>query len=290
MAYQPIGSREYKVMLNMNNFGSQTQLENDAGTFWAAFCAQAPKILDSDQDLRWKKEDPRKVEFLDSDDGDASLYHHDFVLRRRRDAKGTKITLKKRSADRVLASNNRVDLDDANERAPEDSFVRRKFEEDIKVTDDGRPRSLFSHSLDLKGQDVSIKDLDSVKKVDSYFPGFKRGVDLDADTSLAKVGSIDVTEYVVELDGVPKFLKDEKGAGAAVVAWYPDDKPAPCVVEFSFKYEGTEQAFGRKLTETSADVMRILGKMNDWRPGPKDRLTKTRWVYTKAGLIPKKES
>ena len=289
MAYQSIGSREYKVMLNMNRFGSHEQLEKDAGTFWAALCAQASKILESNEDLQWKKGDPRKVEFLDSDDGDALLYNHDFVLRRRRDEKGTKITLKKRSADRVLASNNRVDLDDANECAPEDSFVRRKFEEDIKVTDDGRPRSLFSHSLDLKGQDVSIKELDSVKKVDGFFPGFKKGVGLDADTSLAKVGNIDVTEYVLELKPVPQFLEDEKGAGVAVVAWYADDEPAPCVVEFSFKYEGIEQALGRKLTEKSAHLLRILGKMNDWRPDPEDRLTKTRWVYTEAGLIPKNE-
>jgi hypothetical protein len=186
------------------------------------------------------------------------------------------VTLKKRSADRVLAANNGIRKGESEDAGFE---LERKFEEDIKLTDDGRMRSLFSHTIDWKDPPPDV-DLARLEDVEEVFPGFCEAVSLEG-VVLAPIGGIVVTEHVLEL-AEAELAGEPIGVGLSV--WYKDAADPPCVAEFSYKYEADEKDFDPAVAAAAMQVLTALGRMHDWRP-PGDKLTKTRWFYAEAGLV-----
>ena len=292
MAYEELQSREYKVMLEATLFGPPGELAGRAAEFWSAVRKQpvgsdkGQKLadeLDLSNSSDWTDETPggRPVEFIDTVDG--QLYSRDYVLRRRGTGSDTRVTMKKRSPDRVIASHNHISWRRADKNRPnKGDRVKTKFEEDIKVTDDGRLRSLFSHSVDVEGRGLDGLDITSVGDADELFPGFKEGVGLSKKTELGRILN-PISEHVLEFDGQLRFLggKDTRPA-AALVAWYADGSVVPCVVEFSFKHKGIEADFDSDVAARCAVMMKTLARMDPWRPQTK--ITKTRWVYREAGI------
>ena len=273
-------------------FGAPSELANRAAGFWSALRKEPARSgsgrkladeLDLPKSPDWTDEIPkgRPVEFIDTADG--QLYSRDYVLRRRGTGTRTRVTMKKRSPDRVIASYNHISWRRAEKNRPSKADrVKTKFEEDIKVTDDGRLRSLFSHSVDMEGRGLDGLDIASIGDADDLFPGFKDAVGLSKKIELSRILS-PVSEHVLECGDHLRFLggKDARAA-AALVAWYADGSEVPCVVEFSFKHKGIEADFDEDVAERCAVMMKTLAGMDSWRPVTK--ITKTKWIYREAGL------
>ena len=302
MGYTQLGSREYKVMLERSEFGSAESLEADAQRFWSTLRARPAPVtaagatigdeLGLPEEFDWKRKTEREgrpVEFFDDDVG--SLRALDYVLRRRGKGKNRKITLKRRSSDRVLACSKQIDRGKAARNRPDKKDkIERKFEEDIKVADDSggqgrsRQRSLFGLSVDLEGRGVRNVPLGSIGDVDALFPGFASAVDLPADTVLTPLRE-EVTEHVLEVDAPLRFLGDDEDAtGAALVAWYVESSDAPSVVEFSYKHEDDETDFDAGVAQRCQTLLITLDGLDDWRPPLDERLTKTAWIYQNSRL------
>lgn len=280
MAFGDLGSREFKVMLDARKFGTRVELEAKAMEFWKEIeaHAEADDVATLKSDPRFGAPRVRRVEFFDTPDGD--VYGRDYALRRRVEpANGeTKITLKKRHADWVLALHNGISEKKAKQQNDDGDFVP-KFEEDVKPAVTGRQRSLFSNSSTWAFDATDeIPPIDSVGAVNELFPGFAEAVDLD-DVTLAPIGQLQVDELVCKTNRL-RFAHDEDvKVGAALVAWYCDhDEPA--VVEFSFRYEG-DDVDNADAAGDSSKLLQLLATI-DWRSdgGP----TKTRWIYERAGI------
>ena len=276
MSYQELESREYKVMLDPGQFGAADALPSAAAAFWASLqeALPRPSVLTTDGDV-WRLSSPRAVTFWDTDEG--WLYQHDFILRHRSEDNSGRVTLKKRSPDRVLASHNRIKKADGEDAG---FNLERKFEEDIKLTDDDLMRSLFSHSLDWRDPPDFV-DLSSNQIVERVFPGFRRALDVD-DRRLRAVGGITMTEHVVELAEV-ELGGDQ--AEAAFVAWYRSGAARPSVVEFSYRYRGEERDFDPGVAADGLLVLTALAQLVSWRPQADRRITKTSWLYQAAGIV-----
>lgn len=302
-----LDSREYKVMLKPERFGSPDELEKGARKFWKELSARETpgnpdqmigETLGLPSKSSWdhKEKNGRPVAFYDTPSG--LLYPADYVIRRRGKGKDTKITVKKRSPDRVRAFNNHISTDEITDdwasRLPDDFEPKEKdkpfdgkFEEDVKPTDDGRQRSLFSRSVDLEGKGLKVVSLDSINAVDEIFPEFAKGVGPIKERKLKRVGVAKVREHVLEFEGTLWFLGGKDAGGSAcLVAWYEKERPKrPCVVEFSYKHKGPEPRFREDVAVAAALLLQVLVGMKRWRP--KRPLTKTRWIYDRADLVPK---
>lgn len=288
MSYGELASREYKIMLDPNRFGPSDQLEKVGGAFWSELMHVGNEfgVTELSDKPDWEKPELRRVSFWDTARHD--LQSRDYVLRRRESHrkkngdKKVKATLKRRHADRVIAADIHVSKSDAFISGPSDGEIGRKFEEDVKPIGKGRQRSLFSHSLTWKNGKDDIQ-LDRVDRVERLFPGFADAVGLDLSDSLVVVGRGSVDEYVLtmkknrlHLSGAPDVSID-----AALVAWYESGCQTPAVVEFSYRYEGTEVDFSPGAAAGAADLLRLLDvELFDWRSAT--NLTKTQWMYSSA--------
>lgn len=274
MPYEELESREYKVMLEPARFGNATSLPARASEFWDVLHQELPSSSALTSERRtWETSSPRRVTFWDTPQG--SLYRNDFVLRCRSDDRDRRVTLKKRTPDRVLASHNGIDKSAAEDAGFD---LRRKFEEDIKLTDGGRMCSLFSHSLDWRDppRDVDLSN-DIVERV---FPGFGRTLGVDGDR-LRPLGGLTMTEHVAELDDVEI---GHTSAEVALIAWYRTGADLPSVVEFSYRYRGDERDFDPRVAADAQLILMTLAQLVAWRPPDDRRITKTSWFYREAGL------
>lgn len=275
MAYEKVESREYKVMLDPTRFDAAADLPTVASALWDDLqdLLPDPSVLSSKGHL-WTTSSPRSVTFWDTAEG--SLYQKNFVLRCRETDGVGRVTLKKRTPDRVLASHNRIRKGDAEDAGFD---LRRKFEEDIKLDDSDRMRSLFSHSLDWRDSPIGI-DLCAGETVERAFPGFGRALDVGA-WRLRPLGGITVSEHVVQLAKV-KIGRDP--AELALIAWYPTDCGAPSVVELSYRYGGREKNFDPRVAKAALRVLESLAEFVEWRPPEARKITKTNWIYREAGI------
>ncbi len=261
-------------MLDPTRFAGRRALPSQASEFWDSLREELPdpSALTSKEPV-WTPSSPRQVTFWDTPQG--SLYRSDFVLRYRSDDTDARVTLKKRTPDRVLASHNGIDKKEAEDAG---FAMRRKFEEDIKLADTGRMCSLFSHSLDWRDPPHDV-DLSS-DILESVFPGFGRALHVDVD-DLRPLGGITMTEHVIELADVHL---GHKPAEVALIAWYRAGLDAPSLVEFSYRHGGDEQDFDPRVAADAQLVLNTLARLLTWRPPDGQRITKTRWLYLQAGI------
>lgn len=277
MGYRSLDSREYKVMLDPTRFGVPTSLPSTAEELWAALGEELPSsgVLSSTKPT-WKMSAPRAVTFWDTQDG-ALYYRSDFVLRHRSDPERSRVTLKKRTPDRVLASYNGIDKS-AGEDAGFD--LRRKFEEDIKLSGDGLMQSLFSHSIDWEDTPKDVDLSDGI--LERVFPGIGRvlrGVDGD----LCPLGGLTLTEHVVEK---AKVELGGQPAEVALISWYQAGALCPSVVEFSYRYGDKERDFDPTAAESALLILQALVRLVAWRPLEVRTISKTSWLYREAGCTP----
>lgn len=222
----PIGSREYKLMLNVDRF-------QDRPAGCDAFLALIEHLLRGIDDgismrRQNKDDDTRKTSYLDT--AELALSRRGLALRLRREADGqTQLNLKFRSPDRYLAADNEVF--DSGSGALGDAAP--KFEEDIVPPFLSR----FSRSLTITTE-LPMR-VGSLEDAISHFPGLKT-LDLGKKTRLNKINGFEVHEVV------RKLCNFRFGKGPAVKSclsfWYSNEEHTgwPLVAEFSFDYDAEE--------------------------------------------------
>ncbi|NEP03781.1 MAG: CYTH domain-containing protein [Okeania sp. SIO2G4] len=178
---QAINSREYKLILNINQFYDRTHTVERFGNLVESLTQQFKGKVISQQ----TEEKYRQIYYLDTPNFD--LRHHGFILRIRREKKyhQTKyqITLKHRESDHYLSASQ-----DFSATKP----GKTKFEEDIIPPF----KSKFSQSISVTKN--RQPNFENIKQVAKLFPGLK-ALDIPEQTSIELVKNFRAFEVVNKL-------------------------------------------------------------------------------------------
>jgi hypothetical protein len=253
----PVGSREYKVLLDTSRFSGDPDLA--AALLEAEIIDLVEENLDRPHEGTLTELDKqRTVWFLDTP-GSCMLRSQGYALRERFEDEEREVTLKFRSPDRYLAANADVsaDSDDA----------ETKLEEDIKPPH----ASVFSQSTKVE---VSLDAaFERFEDTSDLFPGLD-DLDVDDDAPLALVGGLQVYERVY---GELEVDLGKQEADLEITLWYasPDDAE-PAVAELSFKYKSKTEDYQPKSVRRGMRLFELLQGL-DWIAT--DSTTKTAFVY-----------
>jgi hypothetical protein len=260
-AQASITRREYKVMLDHRLF-----VDRKAAA--AVFCRELRACTERLPGVRCEGEfdrcEKREIAFLDT--SDESIRLNDLVFRQRRHLKHdrTQYTLKRRSADRIVAAC-------AELKAADGLNAQHKHEEDI-----GAPFVVrFSASVTVDGPDKAPR---SLRAAGESFPALlelrRDGVRCPKDLRLRPVRSITAFERVMT-GPVIRFAKVQ--AEAAIIFWSDGPEGRSLVAEHSFRYR-LNKGTGASLAAAEG-AMRLFQEVQrlDWCLP--DAATKTGYVY-----------
>lgn len=230
-ANRPLTGREYKLMLNTNEFK-----ERDEGIKnFLDLIESRIKLLNSGQgreeEIRFEekvKEKKRTVWYMDTKNFE--LNANKFLLRVRRENDEEYITdLKSRNPDRYISASY-----DFSSTTKDD--IKIKFEEDIISPF----VSKFSLSASFKTQ--KEPRLESFNEIRSIFPGLN-SLNIDGDKKVKKVNDFEAKEISYS---VGKIISSEGSTDdTSLNFWYlPDEgkKATPLIVEFAYDYAATQDS------------------------------------------------
>ncbi len=217
-ANRAVTSREYKLMLNVDRFADR---ERGTRQLWAVvefLVDKAGGVVAEQQD----EEETRETFYLDTPGSDLRQRGLALRVRREKDKKKRKVTLKLREADRYLAA-----AFDLRTTAGEPEW---KFEQDILPPFAGA----FAHSVSFETK--QDPDLATVADLVALFPGLQ-SLALPAATAVATVNGFTAQEVARKL-GKLRF-GDAPVVKAMASFWYLAGAPGdyPLVAEFSFDYD-----------------------------------------------------
>jgi hypothetical protein len=192
-----------------------------------------------EKDIEEKK---RKTWYLDTSKYELNASRFLFRIREEKEADEYNVTLKCRHPDRYAAA-----LHDLSSPI---KHIKMKFEEDIITPF----ISKFSPSAEF--QDVQKPNIDTIKELESTFPGLKT-LDISSDERLEKVNNFEAIEVSCK---VGKIIFDDKNDVKAYLNfWYiSNEKKTPIIVEFTFNYSAKEpnESNGTLLEEFSHSLIR----------------------------------
>lgn len=219
----PISSREYKLILNCDQFADR---EAGKQAFWKLIAFLVERQEGQAKIQNDNHEEFRETWYLDTPSRD--FQRQGYIIRVRKEKKGEdnefKLTLKYRSGDRYLAASKDVASVHGGET---------KFEEDIVPPF----ISKFSQSTSVKLE--KLPDVSTVGALERLFPGLGTLQLLPA-LPVGPVGDFKAQEYAHKF-GKLKFPNGDNSLSvkAAFSFWYLSDavKDLPVIGEFSFNYE-----------------------------------------------------
>lgn len=266
-----VTSREYKFLLRHKKF---VDFDKACRNFWRYLGDTAKS-----QKLRTKerKAEPehREIEFLDTED--RTIFNAGLLLRRRTAADGAvQFTLKCRSPDRYLADG--ADLSPAPKQGFDEDDVDRKFEEDVGVPFVSR----FSQSTSITFPHGKVGKqalhLDQAAKVFPILKHLGRDRRAKANPVLKVVGKQRIAEQVFRgPDLVFRSEAKKVKAQTALIVWHIDGRPAPAVVEFSFRYKAKKERVSPLVSRQAMTLYRALQETVWFDPAVDS--TKTSFVY-----------
>jgi len=283
---RPITSREYKLMLNINQFEN---LEQGVKDFWGEVMSLVKKqkgtIPEPDQDEILE----RQTWYLDTP-GFKLRGCHKFVLRLREEKKKTvkgveeeikkrknKITLKYRSPNRKESAKQDVSVSQKVKDMVREKDIETKFEEDVLPA-----KRMFSHSTSVKQKE--LPDLSNINEVVAFFPDLEK-LEIPKETPIETVNGRKVFELAYRVGQI-----DFGGTVKACLSfWYSSAKKngLPLVAEFSFDYESEvvegEEQFNPKMVEKTEQFFKALQQELDWFDFK--GTTKTAYAYGKLNAV-----
>ena len=271
MTRQPVGSREYKVMLVSERFaGSELEARRAVDDFWTDV-GRALVDLDIPTEGAFDiVKARRRIRFLDT--AERELNGRRYIFRERVDIESDEreMTLKYRHADRYVAQDRDMQAKGKDDRSST------KFEEDVKPPF----VSVFSFSTTV-GVDAD-EQFGEVEHMLGLFPGLADKLDgIGEHTELAVVDDFCARELVLE--GASLLLgKRDIAAECAMVIWYDetegDAASQPRCVEFSFKYGNEDEDYRGTVARDAFEVLHALPTSLAGWVDPEPR-TKTAFVY-----------
>ena len=255
-AIEDIGSREYKLMLQPEQFNHSNPI-NTVIEYWAQLKAVLKQHdIERDTSGQFKLDKQRTIQFFDVAQS-CDLNNEGYIFRQRAASGQHEITLKYRSPDRFLAAHHKIKAK---------GKAETKFEEDISAPF----VSKYSYSSTLN-YDKSINKIETLM---SLYPSLK-SQDLDKHKSLSLVSGLTVFEKVYKGTYIDLGRLDAK---FALTLWY--DNPTttkPMVAEISFKYKDTKADYSNKVVSNALKVFQAMQTMDNWVA--KDSKTKTKSVF-----------
>ncbi|NET40952.1 CYTH domain-containing protein [Okeania sp. SIO2B3] len=214
---QAINSREYKLILNINQFYDRTHTVERFGNLVESLTQQFKGKAISQK----TEEKYRQVYYLDTPNFD--LRHHGFILRIRREKKYNQpkyqITLKHRESDRYLSASQDLSATKPGKTKFEEDIIppfQSKFSQSISVTKDRQP------------------NFENIKQVAKLFPGLK-ALDITEQTSIELVNNFRAFEVVKKLGNLQ--FGDKHIVKTDLSFWYLNTTDnLPLIAEFSLKY------------------------------------------------------
>ena len=259
-----INTREYKLILAADRFYDRKD-GSDAFQDLAAYLVDRAGGKVKRQD----SEEDRRTRYLDT--AGFGLRSGDYVLRLRdeKEAGDTKITLKYRGADLILAEAASVKAADKD--------AREKFEEDLLPP----RRSVFSRSSSIRMS--KAPDLGTVGDAERLFPGLKQ-LDLPKKAGLSVVNRFTAFEVFRKLMKIDFGGKQDLKMGLSF--WYHGKDAAagkgserswPLIAECAFDFKADGKSFDLNLVRQANALFSVLQRQPGWfNP---DATTKTRYAY-----------
>ena len=286
-SYRPLTSREFKIMLQTDNFTDRKKGIKEISTVTESLIEKQGAKFEATNNY---DEVERRTWFLDTNAYE--LYCDKKFLLRIRKKKGSgvyDVTLKCRHPDRYVCA--LYDLTAA--KHAETKFkndFKTKFEEDIitgKMTD-GSVTSISKFSLSATLEDNEIPDFKKIKDLVSIFPNLELG-GIGSNEPLTIVNNFKATEISSKI-GAITFSDDDTDVVPELNLWYsPMEDEKPLIIEFTFKCKATKQdkdnemfleKYPKKLVLGASKFYESLQKCNNIIDLDTTR-TKTDYVYQK---------
>ncbi|NEQ35942.1 MAG: hypothetical protein F6K40_06435 [Okeania sp. SIO3I5] len=264
---QAINSREYKLILNVNQFYERNHAVEKFGNLVELLTQQfSGKVIS-----RETAEKYRQTYYLDTPNLD--LRHYGFILRIRQEKRSNQpeyqVTLKHRESDRYLSASQ-----DLSATKP----GKTKFEEDIIPPF----QSKFSQSISVaKNQQPNFEN---IKQVAKLFPGLK-SLDIPEKTPIEKVNNFQVYEVVRKLGNLQ--FGDRHIVKTDLIFWYLNQTDnLPVIAEFSLKYRIPKRLLEspKKLEQFPLPMIQGTNRLfkalqQQWEWIDFHPMTKTAYVY-----------
>lgn len=265
---QAINSREYKLILNVNQFYDRDHTVERFGNLVELLTQQfSGKVIS-----RETEEKSRQTYYLDTPNFD--LRHYGFIVRIRQEKKYDQpeyqVTLKHREPDRYLSASQ-----DLSATKP----GKTKFEEDIIPPF----QSKFSQSISVTKN--KQPNFENIKQVAKLFPGLK-SLDIPDLTPIQVVNNFQVYEVVRKLGNLQ--FGDKHIVKTDLSFWYlKQTDNLPVIAEFSLKYRIPKkllespkklEQFPMPMIQGTNRLFKALQQQWEWinfHP-----MTKTAYVYT----------
>lgn len=257
-------SREYKVLLNPDNFGYSNEANNVNQYFSSAKNAIENKISRNVTGFL-SFDGSRQVKFYDTH-GSCTLNHLGYIFRERIENGKSEVTLKYRGYDPFIA-----DFEDLSSSV---SGAKTKFEDDIT----GKPSQPFALISSKSTTAKNTRNIQQFSDLQALFPGFANNYSYSANQSLNLVSNLNITER--EYSGAVVDL-GEFDADMELTLWYngtPNNNSKPIAVEISFKYEDANANYTKKVVNRAANALVALNNMSNWTASGSTK-TKTQLVY-----------
>ncbi|MCG8609275.1 MAG: hypothetical protein MI864_01950 [Pseudomonadales bacterium] len=258
-----VTSREYKLMLDINNFEFNTEASAVA-SFMTVFESAVETAISRDVTGTLSLDKERTVKFFDTQYS-CELSNSGYSFRERIEDGDSEVTLKFRSPDRYIAW-----FEDVTSNT---SGAETKFEADIGSNSAIPFKTVYSHSTKAP----NTRTINNFEDIHSHFPEFEDEYGFSDSTSLTQVGNLTIEERVYKGTTIDLGSFD---ADVSLTLWYngtPSGSQTPVVAEISFKYEDSNASYSRKVVNRAKTAFEAIQNLTTWTdPNSK---TKTRFVY-----------
>lgn len=259
LALTPVGSREYKLMLDPALFAGSSPA-TAVSQFWNDLEPLIENNLSRTATGTFALTKSRTVRFYDTP-LTCVLNNHSYSFRERVENSAREVTLKFRSPDRYISQYE--DLSGT------ETDASTKFEEDISAPF----ASKYSNSTTQ-----GISDTKNLNKMDDpirLYPGLL-SYGFDDTEAIAIVGNLTVEESVYE--GTEVDLGNENGA-FSLTLWYKSGiTTVPVIAEISFKHKDAAEDYSQNVVTRSKTLFELMQTMSGWLSP--SSLTKTAYVYS----------
>jgi len=257
-ATPPVGSREYKLLLEPSLFNGSTP-ELAVSDFWTDLDQLIQASINRTTSGSFSLSKTRTVKFYDTASS-CLLYNNKLVFREREENSVREVTLKYRSFDRYVSGYQDMSGTEA------DAVT--KFEEDIATGYSIK----YSHST-TQGISAS-KNLNKLDDPIRLYPGLL-DYNFDDTQEISLVGGLSVLELVYK--GTSVDLGSELGK-FSLTLWYNSiNLSAPAVAEISFKYKDASGYYSENVVTRAKKLFESMQTMNTWLAT--NSMTKTAFVY-----------
>ena len=258
-AVTPVGSREYKLMLDPALFNGANPAAAISG-FQDDLEAVVQYGIGRSVSGNFTLDKTRTVRFYDTM-GSCLLYSNNLIFRERIEGSDREVTLKYRSFDRFVSS--------YQDMSGTEGDAETKFEEDISAPFSAK----YSHSTT---QGISAgKNLNRMDDPIGLYPGLET-YPFDDTQSIYVVGNLTITEKVYK--GFSVDLGNEDGAFSLTLWYNSTDLTTPLVAEISFKYEDNDEDYSENVVTRAQALFYDMQEMGFWLSA--NGLSKTAFVYT----------